>query len=82
MLVVTRNIAGAREQWLNDNSGPLVEDIAIFGSGFLKLDITSFPEYTALGPTTQALFSRPDVPAYELSFVRLSPLYVLHRLHH
>jgi hypothetical protein len=59
----------AREQWLRDRSGPLSGDIAIFGIGYLKLPITSYPEYATLDQRTQALLSHPDVPAYEQGFV-------------
>ena len=72
-------LQGAREQWLNDRSGPLAEDIAIFAVGYLKLNIASFPEYSLLDPKTQELLSHPHVPAYEVAIVRLSLFYVFHR---
>lgn len=58
-----------KEQWLNDRSGPLAEDIGIFAVGYLKLDVKSFPEYDTLDQITQALLAHPDVPTYELGFV-------------
>ena len=59
----------AREQWLHDRSGPLSGDTALLGIGYLKLPITSYPEYALLDPRTQVLLSHPDVPAYEEAFV-------------
>lgn len=70
-------LQGAREQWLNDRSGPLAEDIAKFAIGFLKLPIASYPEYATLDSSTQALLSHPDVPAYELGFVCFSLFHLL-----
>jgi hypothetical protein len=73
-------LQGAREQWLNDRSGPLADDIGIFAVGYLKLDIASFPEYATLDQRTQTLLSHPDVPAYELGFMRPFLLRIVNRL--
>ena len=74
-------LQGAKEQWLNDRSGPLAEDIAMVAIGFLKLPIASYTEYATLDPSIQALLSHPDVPAYELGFVCLSLFYLSYGLH-
>jgi hypothetical protein len=41
----------------------------LLGIGYLKLPITSYPEYALLDRRTQALLSHPDVPVYEEAFV-------------
>jgi hypothetical protein len=62
-------VKGAKDQWLNDRSGPLAEDIVNLAIGYLKLPVESYPEYSTLDPRTQALLSHPNVPAYEEGFV-------------
>ncbi len=71
----------AREQWLRDRSGPLSGDTALLEIGYLKLPITSYPEYATLDRRTQALLSHPDVPAYEQIFVCFTFFLALYKLY-
>jgi choline dehydrogenase-like flavoprotein len=63
---------GAKEQWLQDRTGPLGEDAAVSAHGYCKLDTSQYRGLQALDPAIQKHLTSPQTPTYEMLSVRLS----------
>lgn len=62
---------GAKEQWLNDRSGPLADDPVVSAHGYCKSDTTKYRGLETLDAAVQKHLTNPTTRTYEILSVSI-----------